>query len=135
MLLHTLTTIFQPPGLATLPLGRSLGRSLNFPLLARLHRRPLVDVGSEGGDDSLHDVVHVSALGGPGREFDHVALAERVVGVRHQVGGELGEGLLEVRVPSGVAVDDADGTVHAADRFDGALLERVGIGPERGGSR
>lgn len=128
-------SLFQSSLLPPLQLGQPLPRPLHLPLLARHDGGPLIDRHPKGGDDALHDVVHVPALGVPRRELDHVALAQRVARVRDQVGRLLGVVLADVVVPDGVAVDHAHGAVHLADGDDRPGAHGVGVFAEGGEER
>lgn len=74
----------------------------------------------------------MSALGETRRKFNHVALAQRVARIVHQVCGHLRVILPDVLVPGHVAVGDAHGLVHQSDGGHGADFHGVWVLAEGG---
>lgn len=110
----------QPSRLPTHILGSPAVLALGLALLRRHNSRTLINGHSEGGNDTLDDVVDVAALRGAGGELDHVALAQGVAGVRDEEASFLGIVFPDTLVPEVVAEGDGDGALHAPDRDDGA---------------
>lgn len=107
--------------------------ALLLALLPRQQSRSVLNGHGERSDNALNDVVHAAALGSPGRELDHVTLAQRVLRVVYQEFDFLLVVFPDVLVPLVRAVDHSDSTVHAADGDDSAGLSGGGIVAEQGG--